>query len=90
MVVAKLTDSKCNAARHIAVPPLARAPDARDSDDGEDRAEPDGPFLGHGRQALAGDEPGCEDPYVASGNLEKITWDRVDAAYDRIYVSLSL
>lgn len=80
------TNRHSNSSRHQWSPRLAgcRCPEYRC--DGKYDTKAESPLPSQGWQALARNQPGCEDPYIARGNLEQITGDRIDAGYYQ-YVS---
>lgn len=68
-----------DAARDQGVPALAGRLGPHGGGEGEQDGRPDGPLLGHGWEALAGDQAGGENPDVAGGDLKEVTWYLVDA-----------
>jgi len=73
------TDRDGDAPRDEGLPASVRSHDAQGRGDGEQGAGADGPFPRHGREALAGDQPGREDPHEGGGDLEWVAGNLVYA-----------
>ena len=84
------TDRDGDAPRDEGLPASVRSHDAQGCGDGKQGAGADGPFPRHGREALAGDQPGREDPHEGGRDLEWVAGDLVYAVGGRISVRVCI